>query len=175
VQIGEVSGEIIELGMVRMYLMELAGHGSFGPTGRVAAFPNSVVFQVSTGLFKQIPGVNFGWHDITLSLPAGVDYASTKQKLFAAANEALADFREEIDRQTRELERTTMSSAGAKAAPTVQLSYSAKGVDARVSYPVHLPHAAEIDERMSRALLQVVSGLGPAAPATASAPASKAV
>ena len=175
VQIGEVSGEIIELGLVRMYLMELAGHGSFGPTGRVAAFPNSVVFQVSTGLFKQIPGVNFGWHDITLSLPAGVDYASTKQKLFAAANEALADYREEIERQTRELERTTMSSAGGKAAPTVQLSYSAKGVDARVRYPVHLPHAAEIDERMSRALLQVVSGLGPAVPATASAPTSKPV
>jgi len=175
VQIGEVSGEIIELGMVRMYLMELAGHGSFGPTGRVVAFPNSVVFQVSTGLFKQIPGVNFGWHDMTLSLPAGVDYASTKQKLFAAANEALADFREEIERQTRELERTTMSSAGGDAAPTVQLSYSAKGVDARVCYPVHLPHAAEIDERMSKALLQVVSGLGPAAPATASAPTSKPV
>jgi hypothetical protein len=57
----------------------------------------------------------------------------------------------------------------------VQLSYSAKGVDARVCYPVHLPHAAEIDERMSRALLQVVSGLGPAAPSTASAPASKPV
>jgi small-conductance mechanosensitive channel len=175
VQIGEVSGEIIELGLVRMYLMELAGHGSFGPTGRVAAFPNSVVFQVSTGLFKQIPGVNLSWHDITLSLPAGVDYASTKQKLFAAANEALADYREEIDRQTRELERTTMSSAGGKAAPTVQLSYSAKGVDARVCYPVHLPHAAEIDERMSKALLQVVSDLGPGAPATASAPTSKPV
>jgi small-conductance mechanosensitive channel len=173
VQIGEVSGEIIELGLVRMYLMELAGHGSFGPTGRVAAFPNSVVFQVSTGLFKQIPGVNFGWHDITLSLPPGVDYASIKEKLFAAANEALADYREEMERQTRELERTTMSSAGGKVAPTVQLSYSAKGVDACVRYPVHLAHAAEIDERMSRALLQVVSSLGTAAPATTAAPASK--
>jgi small-conductance mechanosensitive channel len=171
VQIGEVNGEIIEIGLVRMYLMELAGHGSFGPTGRVVAFPNSVVFQVSSGLFKQIPGVNFGWHDITLGLPAGVDYASTKKKLAAAANEALADYREEIERQTRELQRTTLSSAGGAAEPTVQLSYSAKGVDARVRYPVHLPHAAEIDERMSRALLQVVSGLTSAAPAEASAPA----
>src|ERR1700734_2503953 len=61
VQIGEVSGEVIELGMVRMYLMEFAGQGSASPTGRVAAFPNSVVFQVSAGLFKQIPGVNFSW------------------------------------------------------------------------------------------------------------------
>jgi small-conductance mechanosensitive channel len=161
VQIGEVNGEIIELGMVRMYLMEFAGRNSANPTGRVAAFPNSVVFQVSSGLFKQIPGVNFAWHDITLSLPAGVDDASIKEKLFAAATGALADFHDEIQRQTQELRRTTSSSAGGDALPTVQLSYSSKGVDAHVRYPVHLPHAAEIDERMSRALLQVVSGLTP--------------
>jgi small-conductance mechanosensitive channel len=161
VQIGEVSGEIIELGMVRMYLMELAGRGSLVPTGRVAAFPNSVVFQVTTGLFKQIPGVSFAWHDMTLALPPGVDYATAKEKLFAAANEALADYREEIQRQTRELQRTTLSSAGGDAMPTVQLSYSVKGVDAHVRYPVHLSHAAEIDERMSRTLLQVISDLTP--------------
>ncbi|MGD0502988.1 MAG: hypothetical protein ABSD02_09605 [Steroidobacteraceae bacterium] len=161
VQIGEVNGEIIELGMVRMYLMEFAGQSSVSPTGRVAAFPNSVVFQVSSGLFKQIPGINFAWHDITLSIPAGVDYTAIKEKLFAAATEALADFHDEIQRQTQELRRTTLSSAGGDALPTVQLSYSSKGVDAHVRYPVHLPHAAEIDERMSKALLQVVSGLTP--------------
>jgi small-conductance mechanosensitive channel len=161
VQIGEVSGEIIELGMVRMYLMELAGRGSSVPTGRVAAFPNSVVFQVTTGLFKQIPGVSFAWHDITLALPTEGDYESIKQQLFKAANEALAEYREEIQRQTRELQRTTLSSAGGDALPTVQLSYSAKGVDAHVRYPVQLSHAAEIDERVSRALLQVISGLTP--------------
>ena len=169
VQIGEVSGEIIELGMVRMYLMELAGRGSSVPTGRVAAFPNSVVFQVTTGLFKQIPGVSFAWHDITLALPAEGEYESIKQKLSAAANEVLAEYREEIQRQTRELQRTTLSSAGGDALPTVQLSYSAKGVDAHVRYPVQLAHAAEIDERMSRALLQVISGLTPKGSDAASA------
>jgi small-conductance mechanosensitive channel len=171
VQIGEVNGEIIELGMVRMYLMEFAGHGSMSPTGRVAAFPNSVVFQVSTGLFKQIPGVNIAWHDITLGIPAGVDYSSAKELLLAAATEALADFKDEIQRQTQALRSTSLSSVGGDALPTVQLSYSVKGVDARVRYPVHLTHAAEIDERMSRALMQVVSGMtppdAPGAPAAA--------
>jgi hypothetical protein len=81
--------------------------------------------------------------------------------LFAAANEALAEYREEIQKQTLELQRTTLSSAGGDALPTVQLSYSAKGVDAHVRYPVQLARAAEIDERMSRALLQVISGLTP--------------
>ena len=161
VQIGDVNGEIIEIGLVRMYLMELARPGPGGPTGRVAAFPNSVVFQVSTGLFKQLPGINVAWHDITLSLPPHSDHASIKEKLFVAANEALADYREEIERQTLELERTTLSGAGGDALPTVQLTYSPKGVDARVRYPVHLAHAGEIDERMSKALLQVVSNLAP--------------
>ena len=171
VQIGEVSGEIIELGMVRMYLMEVAGHGSSSPTGRVVAFPNSVVFQVSTGLFKQLPGVNLAWHDITLALPPGADYEAAKKKLFVAANEALADYREEIQRQTLELHRTTMSRTGDEPLPTVQLTYSIKGVDAHVRYPVHLPHAAEIDERVSRSLLQVISELTPKG---SSAPAASA-
>src|ERR1700734_1693141 len=47
VQIGDVTGEVIDLGLVRMHLMELGGHGSAGPTGRVVAFPNSIAFQVS--------------------------------------------------------------------------------------------------------------------------------
>ncbi len=73
VQIGDVTGEVIDLGLVRMYLMELGGHGSLGPTGGVVAFANSIVFQVSSGLFKQIHGVDFVWHEITLTLPAGAD------------------------------------------------------------------------------------------------------
>jgi small-conductance mechanosensitive channel len=46
VQIGEVSGEIIELGMVRMYLMELAGRGS-DPSRRDASplFPTPWCFK----------------------------------------------------------------------------------------------------------------------------------
>src|SRR5258708_26938517 len=58
VQIGDVTGEVIELGLVRLHLMELGGHGSLRPTGRVVAFANAIAFQVSSGLFKQIHGVN---------------------------------------------------------------------------------------------------------------------
>src|SRR5258708_35229704 len=105
VQIGDVTGEVIDLGLVRVRRMELGGHGSLGPTGRVVGFANSIVFQVSSGLFKQIHGVNFVWRDITLSLPAGVDYAATKKKLAAAVTDVLKDDREEILRQTKEIQK----------------------------------------------------------------------
>ena len=56
VQIGNVSGEVIDIGLVRLHLME---HGpQHGPTGRMVALANSVVFQAAGGIFKQIPGVS---------------------------------------------------------------------------------------------------------------------
>jgi hypothetical protein len=147
--------------LVRMHLMELGGHGQLGPTGRVVAFANSVVFQVSSGLFKQIPGVDLVWHELTLSLPPGIDYAAIKQQLIAAVTNALTDSRDEILRQTKEIQRTTASNSGGDAQPRVQLNFSGASVEARVRYPVHLNNAAEIDERVSQELSNVVVAAAP--------------
>jgi small-conductance mechanosensitive channel len=158
VQIGSVTGEVIDLGLVRLHLMELSGQGSMSPTGRVVAFANSIVFQGSGGLFKQIPGVNLAWHEITVSLPPGSDYAAMKDRLSEAATNVIKDYRDDIERQTQEIQRTGSQAAGAgDAQPQVQLRFSAAGVDAIVRYPVQLQHAAEIDERISRELLAVIS------------------
>jgi small-conductance mechanosensitive channel len=160
VQIGEVTGEVIDLGLVRMHLMELGARGLSGPTGRVVAFANSIVFQVSGGLFKQIHGVNFVWRELNVTLPAGVDFAAAKEKLFAAVGGALQDEREEIVRQSREIQRATASNYGGDAQPRVQLSFSATGVEAHIRYPVHLRNAAEVDERVSQSVFAALAALG---------------
>jgi small-conductance mechanosensitive channel len=165
VQIGTVSGEVIELGLVRMHLMELSSQGPLGATGRVAAFANSIVFQASGGLFKQIPGVNFAWHETTVSLPAAADYTALKKKLMAAVSEVVKEFHEEIVRQTKQIEQTTASSSVGGAQPQVQLHFSAAGVDALVRYPVQLQHEAEIDERVSKELMKVIASAAPTAAA----------
>jgi small-conductance mechanosensitive channel len=159
VQIGEVTGEVIDLGLVRLHLMELGSRGLSGPTGRVVAFANSIVFQVSSGLFKQIHGVNFVWREITLSLPAGIDYAAAKEKLSAAVASVLKDDRDELVRQSREIQNFMTSSSGDDLQPRVQLSFLGHGVDAHIRYPVHLRNAAEIDERVSQSLFAAVSTL----------------
>jgi len=159
VQIGDVTGEVIDLGLVRLHLMELGGHGLLGPTGRVVAFANSIVFQVSSGLFKQIHGVNLVWREITLSLPAGIDYAGTKKKLAAAVSNVLMEDREEILRQTKEIQRATSSGSSGDGQPRVQLSFSATGVDAHIRYPVHLQNVGDIEERVSQAVFGVVAAV----------------
>ena len=166
VQIGEVTGEVIELGLVRLYLMELGGHGLLGPTGRVVAFANSIVFQVSSGLFKQLHGVNFIWREIVLNLPGGIDYTLAKEKLMTAVANAIKDYSDEIVRQTKEIQRATASDSGGDARPRVQLSFSAAGVEAHIRYPVHLQNAAEMDERVSREVLNVITGLSADSKAT---------
>ena len=158
VQIGTVTGEVIDLGLVRMHLMELNAQGSLGATGRVVAFANSIVFQSSGGLFKQIAGVNFVWHETTLALPAGADYAALKEKLYSAVNSVVKKYHDEIVRQTKEIMRTTSSSAAgvASAEPSVQLRFSASTVDALVRYPVEIQHAAETDEKVSEAMIAAI-------------------
>jgi len=157
VQIGNVTGEVIDLGLVRMHLMELSSQGALGPTGRVVAFANSIVFQASGGLFKQIPGVNFAWHEMTLALPSGSDYVAVKEKLLAAVSSVVGEYQAEIVRQTKEIERITSSNSGGSLVPQVQLHFSAAGVEALVRYPVQLQRATEIDDRVSKELLSAMS------------------
>jgi small-conductance mechanosensitive channel len=163
VQIGTVTGEVIEMGLVRLHLMELSGEGQMAPTGRVVAFANSIIFQSSGGLFKQIPGVNLAWHEVTFTLPSGADYGALKDKMVEAVTRVIADYHEDIVRQTREIQKAASAAETGDPLPSVQLRFSASSVDAIVRYPVQLSQAAEIDERVSRELLNVISAHASAA------------
>jgi small-conductance mechanosensitive channel len=156
VQIGGVQGEVIDLGLIRMHLLELTPEGPLGPTGRVVAFANSIVFQSSGGLFRQIPGVNFTWHELTLPLPADADYVAVKQELLAAVASVIDAHRSEIVSQAEAIMRTTSSAVASDLTPQVQLRFSTSGVEAHVRYPVPLQRSAEIDERVSQRLHEVL-------------------
>jgi small-conductance mechanosensitive channel len=161
VQIGAVSGEVIDLGLVRLHLLELGPQ--YGPTGRVVALANSVVFQASGGIFKRIPGVNLAWRELSVTLPATADYAAIKERLLAAASRVLEQYREELERQTRELNKTAAWGTADPVQAQVQLRFTVLSIEAIVRYPVPLQRAAEVEERMSRALLDAVrDGSGPA-------------
>jgi Mechanosensitive ion channel len=169
IQIGAVVGEVIDLGLVRMHLMEMNTQGPLGPTGRVVAFANLIVFQAAGGLFKQIPGVNLSWRETTLTLPAVADYAALKERLLAAVTGAVGEFGEEIARQTQEIVRSTASLSVQDATPQVQMHLVSGHMEALVRYPVNLKHAAEIEERVAEALLKVIAETPVAPPALAPA------
>jgi small-conductance mechanosensitive channel len=155
VQIGTVTGEVIELGLVRLHMMELGPQ--YRPTGRIVAFANSVVFQASGGIFKQIPGVNLAWRELTLTIPGDGDFGAIKQRLLDTAEGVLKDYRDELDRQTHALQRASSHPAERPQA-YVQLRFTSGAIEAIVRYPVPLQRASEVEEHMSRALLDAVRG-----------------
>ena len=156
IQIGAVIGEVIDIGLVRMHLMELNSNGPLGPTGRVVAFANLVVFQASGGLFKQIPGVNLSWHESTLNLPAVEDYGALKEKLQSAVSSVLAKHQVEFQRQSREIERSTSTLTSNESTSWVQMHLLDGRMVAVIRYPVHLEDAADIDEQVGEAVLKVI-------------------
>jgi small-conductance mechanosensitive channel len=157
VQIGTVTGEVIDLGLVRLHLMELGPQ--YRPTGRIVAFANSVVFQASGGIFKQIPGVSLAWRELTLTIPGDGDFGAIKQRLTDAADRILKDYSDELDRHAHALQRAS-SHAAERPQAYVQLRFSSGAIEAIVRYPVPLKRAGEVEERMSRALLDAVRGHG---------------
>lgn len=82
-----------------------------------------------------------------------------RRRLLAAVDAALAEHRDEIERQHRELERAAFAPSGRDLRPSVSLKFALSGVGATVRYPVDLRYAAEIDEAVSRELLGVLNQL----------------
>jgi Mechanosensitive ion channel len=160
VQIGSVVGEVMDLGLVRMHLMEYHDQGPLGPTGRVVAFPNLIVFQATGGLFKQLPGVNLSWHEITLPLPPVADYAALKQQLLKAVRAISDEYRGEIERQSKEMREMSLSGDAGEAQAQVQMRIVDGHMQAQIGYPVHSQHAADIDERVSQAVLSAINDRG---------------
>jgi small-conductance mechanosensitive channel len=153
VQIAGVTGDVVDVGLLRLHLMELTGGPSPRPTGRVAAFSNALVFQAGAGLFKQIPGTSFLWHEITLTLGAESDYREAEQRMLAAVNKVFEEYRERMELQRRSMERTLSSVSTAVFKPESNLRLTPAGVDVVIRYPVELGHAAEIDDKVTRELL----------------------
>jgi small-conductance mechanosensitive channel len=156
VQIAGVTGEVVDIGLVRIHLMELSSLGAEIPTGRVVAFSNSIVFQPASGLFKQIPGTNFVWHEITLTLAPDSDYRVVEERLLGAVETVFADYREEIERQRRQMERTLSSTPINELCPKSRLRLTQAGLEAVIGFPVDLQHAAEIDDRVTREVLKAI-------------------
>jgi len=149
VQVGSVTGEVVEVGLVRFHLLELSDVSSDAePTGRVVAFSNSVVFQSTSGLFKQIPGINFSWREIVLKFAPESDFHEIRDRVHKAIDKAFSDFRESFDTQRRRIEMSLSSITPAELKPRARIHFTTSAVEVIVRFPVVTDKAGEIDERL---------------------------
>ena len=105
ITIAGVTGDVAEVGLVRFYVQELAGSGTdLYHSGRVAVFSNAVLFQATTPLYKQLPGTEYLWHELTVKLAPDVDYRPAVQALLKSVQSVYDGYRQQIEQQHRQLE-----------------------------------------------------------------------
>jgi small-conductance mechanosensitive channel len=153
VQISGVTGNVVDIGLVRLHLMELASTGNDRqPTGRVVVFSNSIVFQPTASFFKQIPGTNFVWHEVTLILSPDSDYHQAEERMLGAVNKVYATYSSSMEEQHRHMEQSFALAVDVPQ-PRSRLRLTQTGLEVVIRYPLELEKSAEIDDQISRELL----------------------
>jgi small-conductance mechanosensitive channel len=149
ITLAAVTGRVVDIGLVRIYLMELSGP-DLHSTGRMVVLSNAVLFQ-PTALFKQIPGADYVWHTVTLTIAATADVLEAHKRLQAAANAVYDKYRPAIEKQHAMVQRFIDFDASSPQ-PEVRMRLTENGLECSVRYPVELENAAVIDQQMLRAL-----------------------
>jgi small-conductance mechanosensitive channel len=158
VSVAGVTGDVVDIGLVRLYLMELAASGGdLYPTGRIAVFSNSVFFQAGMPFYKQIPGTDYTWHEVAVPIVAGSNYKAVQEKILKAVNSVYDSYRKDIELQHINVERRIDIFMQAPT-PESQLRFTDKGLEFRVRYPVELRKASSIDDEVTQRVLEVVNG-----------------
>lgn len=156
ISVAGITGDVVDIGLVRLYLMELAGTGlDFYPTGRLVVFSNSVLFQTGTPLFKQIPGTEYAWHEVVVMIAPSGNHKTAQDKLVAMVNEVYAKYGKEIERQHADIERR-VDILIETPRPEARLKFAEGGLELLVRYPVEIRKAPDIDEEMTRKVLQLI-------------------
>lgn len=144
-----VTGRVAEIGLVRLYLTELAGP-ELTPTGRLIVLSNAVIFQPQA-MFKQLPGVEYAWHTLSFTLSPSADPVLARERLQARALQVYDSYRETIETHLKAARNLTDFDA-INPQPEVSAKFNAQGIDVFVRYPVPTDQAAQIDQHMSKEL-----------------------
>ena len=157
ITVAGVTGDVIEVGLVRFYMIELAGSGTeLQPTGRVAVFANSVLFQSGTPLYRQLPGAEYGWHELSVKLSLLANYSHASDQLNRIVEKVYVTYQARIDQQHRDVEAWMDSPIPAPGIDS-QLQLVEGGLQLYIRYPVELRQGALIDQEITRSVVTLLA------------------
>jgi small-conductance mechanosensitive channel len=156
VTISGVTGDVLEIGLVRLYLMEMTGDGAdLHPTGRVVGFSNSVLFQPAA-LFRPMPGTHYVWHTAVLTLAPGTDLQLAEARLMAAVEAVFEPYRERLDQQHAAFQRL-VDVPVSPPKPVAKLRFTKDGPEFLVRYPAETQQASATDDNVLNALSEAIA------------------
>jgi small-conductance mechanosensitive channel len=154
VEIEGVSGEVIEIGILKTVLLELGNWTDTGhPTGRQVAFSNS--FAMAGHYFNFSTSGQWLWDELHLTLPASADpYATAQQIREIVEHETQADAAEAQKDWARAPHPYTAREFSA--APAVNLRPGAAGLEVVVRYITRAPRRIAVKSKLFQSIVDLL-------------------
>src|ERR1700720_923202 len=155
VQIGDIRGDVIDIGLLRTTLMETGNWVSRDLyNGRIARIPNSTVLKGS--VFNYSQGFRFIWDDIKVVLTGTSDSQFVRAMLLRVAKEAIGEYLLEAQSSWR-----TMSDnyqiVNPPLEPTVALAVNSGSLEFTVSYVVDYTKRTAMQDRLFTKIIEEVA------------------
>ena len=154
VEIEGVSGEVIEIGLLKTVLLELGNWTETGhPTGRRVAFSNS--FAMERHFFNFSTSDQWLWDELQFTLPpAGDPYQTVEQIREIVEHETQADAADAAKDWQRVTQR--YGSREFSAGPAVSLRPGVNGLDIVVRYITRAPRRNIVKSKLFQAIVELL-------------------
>jgi small-conductance mechanosensitive channel/post-segregation antitoxin (ccd killing protein) len=156
VEINGVTGEVIEIGLVRTLLLETSSWNEAGhPTGRKVSFVNS--FAIEGHYFNFTTGGQWLWDEIDVPVPGTEDPDRLAELIRDIVVSETAEYAASAEQEWR---RATphVAAEALSAAPGVDLRPSGSGLNLAVRYVTRAGGRRELRSRLYRAIVAALYG-----------------
>jgi hypothetical protein len=121
----------------------------------VAVFSNAVLFQAGTPLYKQMPGTDYAWHEMSVTLQAS-EYGGATEIIHKEVEQIFAEYRNRIELQHSRWETSMeMKLRTPTVESTVQLIE--QQLKLLVRFPVQLRDAEAVDQKVSEMMVRLMN------------------
>ena len=154
VEIEGVSGEVIEIGLLKTVLLEVGNWTSTGhPTGRRVAFVNS--FAIEGHFFNFSTAGQWLWDQLVVTLPSTADpYKIAEQIVELVGRETESDARQAEQDWRRVTAQYGVREFSAK--PALELRPGAAGLEVAVRYITRAPQRFEVKSRLFQVIVSLL-------------------
>ena len=155
VEVNDVTGEVVEIGMFYTVLLETGDWSESHPTGRRVTFTNG--FAIEGHYFNFSTSGRWMWDEVHIEVPQGHDPRAIVEALEKQIQAATAETARQAELEWREARRSPHAST-IEGAPSIGLRPTAAGVEIVARYITSSSGRDELRARLYQTAIEMMSG-----------------